>query len=82
MYFTGREDYFCVACPGKDVGKQLCSLFGGVSVEQTVVAAVLDALTPLRLEASIRARADLDRKRLEKRKQVELMNDNHNARSR
>jgi excisionase family DNA binding protein len=64
--------YFCVACPGEGVGKQLCSLFGGVSVEQAVVAAVLDALTPLRLEASIRARADLDRKRLEKRRQVEL----------
>ena len=43
-----------------------------MSVEQAVVAAVLDALTPLRLEASVRARADLDRKSLEKRKQVEL----------
>jgi excisionase family DNA binding protein len=43
-----------------------------VSVEQAVVAAVLDALTPLRLQASVRARADLDKKSLEKRKQVEL----------
>jgi excisionase family DNA binding protein len=64
--------YFCVACPGEEVGKQLCSLFGGVSVEQAVVAAVFDALTPLRLDASVRARADLDRKKLEKRKQIEL----------
>ncbi len=64
--------YFCTACPGEGAGKQLCSLFGGVSVEQAVVAAVLDALTPLRLEASVRARADLDRKKLEKRKQIEL----------
>jgi excisionase family DNA binding protein len=64
--------YFCTACPGEGAGKQLCSLFGGVSVEQAVVAAVLDALTPLRLQASVRARADLDKKSLEKRKQVEL----------
>lgn len=64
--------YFCVACPGEENGKQLCSLFGGVSVEQAVVAAVLDALTPVRVEASMRARADLERKTQEKRKQVEL----------
>jgi excisionase family DNA binding protein len=64
--------YFCVACPGEGVGKQLCSLFGGVSVEQAVVTAVLDALTPVRVEASIRARADLDRKTQDKRKQLEM----------
>jgi excisionase family DNA binding protein len=64
--------YFCVVSPTEGLGKQLCSLFGGVSVEQAVVAAVLDALTPLSVEASIRARFDLDQKTLEKRKQVEL----------
>jgi excisionase family DNA binding protein len=64
--------YFCVACPSGANGKQLCSLFGGVSVEQAVVAAVLDALTPVRVEASLRARADLERKTQDQRKQIEL----------
>jgi excisionase family DNA binding protein len=64
--------YFCVACPSGANGKQLCSLFGGVSVEQAVVAAVLDALTPVRVDASLRARADLERKTQDQRKQIEL----------
>ena len=35
--------YYCVAAESETVGKQVCRIFGGVTVEQAVVEAVLDA---------------------------------------
>ena len=35
--------YYCVAAERETVGKQVCHIFGGVTVEQAVVEAVLDA---------------------------------------
>src|SRR5512135_1608763 len=46
--------YYCVAAERETVTKQRCCLFGGVTVEQAVVEAVLDALAPARMEAMSR----------------------------
>jgi excisionase family DNA binding protein len=64
--------YYCVQPEREQVGKQLCSTFGGVTVEQAVVEATLEALTPLRLEAVQKASERLQTQRAEKRRQVAL----------
>jgi hypothetical protein len=50
----------------------LCSIFGGVTVEQAVVEAALEALTPLRLEAVREAAERLQTQRAEKCHHVAL----------
>jgi excisionase family DNA binding protein len=64
--------YYCVQPEREQVGKQLCSIFGGITVEQAVVEATLEALTPLRLEAVQEASERLRTQRVEKRHQVAL----------
>lgn len=79
VHYSGRHTrgsavvyYQCRASQHKDVGKQLCSLFGGVTVEQAIASAVLDALSPVRMEALIGATERVATKRTHKRKQIEL----------
>ena len=63
--------YQCRASQREQVGKQTCSIFGGVTVENAVVEAVLDSLSPVRMEALVHARERLTRVRTEKRQQLE-----------
>jgi DNA invertase Pin-like site-specific DNA recombinase len=55
-----------------EIGKQMCSVFGGVTVERAVVYALLDALSPNRIQVLVEAKERLAQKRTEKRKQMEL----------
>jgi excisionase family DNA binding protein len=75
--YSGRQRttvvyYYCVQPEREQVGKQLCSIFGGVTVEQAVVEAALEALTPLRLEAVREAAERLQTQRAEKCHHVAL----------
>lgn len=75
--YSGRRSttvvyYYCVAAEREQVGKQLCQLFGAVTVEQAVVEAVLEALSPLRLEAMKAATERLQTQRTEKRQRLKL----------
>jgi excisionase family DNA binding protein len=54
------------------VKKQICSLFGGVTVEEAVVEAVLDVLSPGCVEAMVEAKERLEKKKSEKLKQLTL----------
>lgn len=63
--------YLCTASQREAIGKQICSLFGGVTVEQAVVDAVLASLAPARMEALTHATERLARARTEKRQQLE-----------
>ncbi len=64
--------YQCTASQREVIGKQTCSLFGGVTVEQAVVDAVLAALAPSRMEALTQATEHLARSQTEKRQHLEL----------
>ena len=65
--------YQCTASSQRAViGKQLCSVFGGLTVEQAVVEAVLAALAPVRIEALAQASDQLTNVRSERRRQLEL----------
>ncbi len=64
--------YYCLAAESEVVGKQICRIFGGVTVEQAVVEAVLDALAPARMEAMLEAAAELAARRTEKQRQAEM----------
>ena len=64
--------YQCRASQLERIGKQLCSIFGGVSVEDAVAEAVLESLSPVRMEALVHARERLTSVRTEKRQQLEL----------
>jgi excisionase family DNA binding protein len=64
--------YYCVAAEREIVGKQVCCIFGGVTVEQAAAEAVLDALAPARMEAMLEAAAQLATRRTEKQRQVEM----------
>jgi excisionase family DNA binding protein len=64
--------YQCQASQRERIGKQVCSLFGGVTVEDAVVEAVLQSLSPLRMEALVCARERLTSARTEKRQLLEL----------
>lgn len=64
--------YLCYASQTEQIGKQICSLFGGVTVEQAVTGAVLDAVSPIRMLALTSATERVATKRTEKRKQIEL----------
>ena len=64
--------YLCYASQTEEIGKQTCSLFGGVTVEQAVTTAVLDALSPIRMSAGVSATERVATKRTQKRKQLEL----------
>jgi excisionase family DNA binding protein len=63
--------YQCPAPQREAIGKQLCSLFGGVTVERAVVEAVLAALAPARMEALTQATERLARGRTENRERLE-----------
>lgn len=64
--------YQCAASQHAAIGKQLCSQFGGVTVEQAVVEAVLAALAPVRIEALAQASDQLEKVGSERRRQLEL----------
>lgn len=64
--------YQCKALQRETIGKQICSLFGGVTVEQAVVDGVLAALDPVRMEALTQAEERLARARTEKKQQLQL----------
>lgn len=64
--------YQCAASQHAAIGKQLCSQFGGVTVEQAVVEAVLAALAPVRIEALAQASDQLEKIGSEQRRQLEL----------
>lgn len=64
--------YQCKASQRETIGKQICSLFGGITVEQAVVDGALAALDPVRMEAFTQAEERLARARIEKRQQLEL----------
>jgi len=78
LQYSGRAPrqsvvyYVCKASQHESIGKQNCSLFGGITVERAVVAAVLDALTPLRMEAMTDAAAQFDQRHVAKRQQIEF----------
>ena len=73
---SGRKSaavyYQCKAAQHAVVGKQLCSMFGGFTVEHAVVEAVLAALAPVRMEALAQASQQLTHGQGEKRRQLEL----------
>jgi excisionase family DNA binding protein len=64
--------YQCSASQREAIGKQICSLFGGVTVEQAVVEALLASLAPTRMEALTDATERLSRAQTEKRRRFEL----------
>ena len=64
--------YQCTASQREAIGKQICSLFGGITVEQAVVDGVLAALDPVQMEALTQAEERLTKARTEKRQQLEL----------
>ena len=64
--------YQCVASRRAVIGKQLCSVFGALTVEQAVAEAMLAALAPVRMEALTQASDQLANARSEKRRQLEL----------
>jgi len=64
--------YQCTASQRQAIGKQICSLFGGVTVEQAIVDAVLASLAPARMEVLTQATERLARARTQKRQQLEL----------
>jgi excisionase family DNA binding protein len=78
LQYSGRSSrqsvvyYLCRASQHESIGKQNCCTFGGVTVEHAVVAAVLDALTPIRVDAMMDAAAQLDQRHAAKRQQIEF----------
>ena len=64
--------YQCRASQREQIGKQVCSIFGGVTVENAVVEAVLESLAPVRMEALIHAQERLVSSRTETRQQLGL----------
>ena len=64
--------YLCFAPQREEIGKQICSLCGGVTVEQGIVDAVLHALSPTAMEAVARTAAALATKQTEKHQQLEF----------
>jgi excisionase family DNA binding protein len=64
--------YYCVVAECEAVGKHVCRSFGGVTVEQAVVEAVLDVLAPARMEAMLDAADQLAARRTVKQRQVEM----------
>jgi DNA invertase Pin-like site-specific DNA recombinase len=75
--YSGRQGatvvyYLCKRAEQEEVGKQVCHLFGGVTVEQAVVEAMLEALSPLRLEAMQQASERLQAQRAEKQQHLKL----------
>lgn len=77
--YSGRRDrpsvalyYLCTSAPPKGVTKQLCSIFGGVTVEAAVVEAFLTTLSPKSLDAMCQAADRLEAKRRQELHQLEL----------
>lgn len=64
--------YQCTASQRSVIAKQLCSVFGGLTVEQAVVEAVLAALAPVRVEALAEASEQVTNIGSERRRQLEL----------
>lgn len=64
--------YQCTASQREAIGKQLCRICGGFTLEQAVAEAVLASLTPVRMEALVQATEQLVKTRARKRQQLEL----------
>jgi excisionase family DNA binding protein len=64
--------YQCMASQREAIGKQLCRICGGFTLEQGVAEAVLASLTPIRMEALVQATEQLIKTRAQKRQQLEL----------
>lgn len=64
--------YVCRASQKEEIQKQNCHLFGGLTLEQAIVQAVLHAVEPIRMEAMIQAAECVVTKRGERRRQLEL----------
>jgi excisionase family DNA binding protein len=69
--YSGRRGttvvyYYCVAAERERVDKQLCHLFGGAAVERAVADALLEALSPLQMEALCDATELLQARRAER----------------
>ncbi len=64
--------YQCTASQREVIGKQLCRICGGFTLEQAVAEAVLASLTPVRMEALVQATEQLIKTRAQKRQQLEL----------
>ena len=63
--------YLCTSAPPQGVTKQLCSIFGGVTVEEAVVQAFFTTFSPQRLDAMRQATERLEAKRRQERRQRE-----------
>ena len=77
--YSGRQDrpsaalyYLCTRAPSKSVTKQLCSIFGGMTVETAVGEAFLTTLSPKSLDAMYQAADRLEAKRRQEQRQLEL----------
>jgi excisionase family DNA binding protein len=64
--------YLCTSAPPHGVTKQLCSIFGGVTVEDAVVQAFLATLAPRSLELMLQAAERLAAKRQQEQRQREF----------
>jgi excisionase family DNA binding protein len=64
--------YLCTSAPPQGVTKQLCSIFGGVTVEDAVVQAFLATLGPDGMERMLRATERLEAQRQQEQRQREF----------
>jgi excisionase family DNA binding protein len=64
--------YLCTSAPPQGVTKQLCSIFGGVTVEDAVVQAFLATLAPDGMDRMLRATERLEAKRQQEQRQREF----------
>jgi excisionase family DNA binding protein len=64
--------YLCTSAPPQGVTKQLCSIFGGVTVEDAVVQAFLTTLSPRSLDVMRQATERLEAKRRQAQRQLEF----------
>ena len=64
--------YLCLSAPPQGMTKQLCSIFGGVTVEEAVVQAFLTTLSTTSLDAMCQAAERLEAKRRLEQRQMEL----------
>jgi len=64
--------YLCTSAPSQGVTKQLCSIFGGVTVEDAVVQTFLATLAPGRMDLMLQATERLEAKRQQEQRQREF----------
>lgn len=74
MVYTGRKPRPVYRCdtPNLLLGHKCCVVFGGARAEKLVTAAVLEAIAPLAIEASIAAKTAMSKAAEEKRGVLEL----------